>query len=249
MKLSHDDKDYESVLRLLEPHHAPVTDMRFIPPVRRVPRWKKTLVRVSRLVAVLVVGVGIGLLFVHPDFTIAASKVIQLGMEKIRTSRVCRIELQVRMLPGADDALNKLSPKGEMHPVSLVYTSGVNTSSVKIDWNEQHRHYCLELTQGEKMIFNGKEVSGEILPPEAFTDIFETLYSGADGLSKVLNGNNVRMTVKNDRITLEHTTKMGTVKLVAVFSDTSGRLLSFKAYDTSTTPSLLMIETTSITYN
>ena len=249
MKLSEDDKDYIEVLRRLEPRNAPVTDMRFVPPVRPAALWKKTLVRVSRLAAVLVLGVGIGLFFVHPDFTIAASKVIQLGMEKIRTSRVCRIELQVRMLAGAGDAPHKLSPRGEMTPVSLVYTSGVNTSNVKIDWNEQHRHYCLELTQGEKMKFNGKEVSDDTLPPDAFADIFEVLYSGADGLSKLLNGDNVKMAVKNDRITLEHTTKRGTVKLVAVFSDTSGRLLSFKAYDVSTTPSVLMIETTSITYN
>lgn len=249
MKLSEGDKDYKEVLRLLEPRHAPITEMRFAPPVRQITMWKKALGRMSRLAAVLVVGIGIGLFFVHPDFTIAASKVIQLGMEKIRTSRVCRIELMVRMRPGADDTPPKLSPKGEMTPVTLVYTSGVNTSNVKIDWDEQHQHYCLELTQGEKMKFNGKDVSDDALPPEAFADIFEVLYSGADGLSKVLKGNNVKMTVKDDRITLEHTIKRDAIKLMAVFSDTSGRLLSFRAYDNSVTPAVLMIETISITYN
>lgn len=248
MKLSDEDKDYKEVLSMLEPRHAPVTDMRFAAPVRPVARWKKTLARVSRLAAVLVVGIGIGLFFIRPDVTVAASKVIQLGVEKILTSKVCTIEMRVRMLPGSGDALPRISPKGDMTPVRLVYTSGDNGSSMKISWTDTNGPCTLELAEGERMKYNGRELDNEAVPAEAFGEVFSVIYSGTDGLKKLLNGETVKMSTGRNPIMVEYLVKKEQVRMAAEFSDSSGRLLSFKAYDNSVTPPLLMIETTSITY-
>ncbi len=87
---NHDDR-YTKLINALEPRHAPETSMRFTPPaLQRRRSFFSLLGRISRIAAVLIVGIGIGLCVVRPDYAIAARKVLELGLEKIRTSRECR---------------------------------------------------------------------------------------------------------------------------------------------------------------
>ena len=96
----HNEKDYERLIEALTPRHAPVTDMKFAPPAGRLKsRLARLLSHAGRVAAVLAIGVGIGLLLSRPDTTVAADKVVQLGIEKIRSSRMCQIDFKARMLP------------------------------------------------------------------------------------------------------------------------------------------------------
>lgn len=55
-------KDYGRLIEALTPKHAPVTRMKFVMPRHRRNRLARLLHHVGRVAAVLVIGVGIGLL-------------------------------------------------------------------------------------------------------------------------------------------------------------------------------------------
>lgn len=59
-------KDYGRLIEALTPKHAPVTRMKFVMPRHRRNRLARLLHHVGRVAAVLVIGVGIGLLLSRP---------------------------------------------------------------------------------------------------------------------------------------------------------------------------------------
>lgn len=250
MKLSETNPDdrYREIIDMLELRHAPQTSMRFVAPRHHGRRYSffSLLSRVGRVAAILVVGIAIGLFIVRPDYTIAAGKVLELGLEKIRGSKMCRIDFRARMLPPVPRRPLHLSPKGEMVDVRMVYSSEDGGQSLRFDWTDSSGAHCLEAKSGEKVTLDGVAVE-KALPNRVFSDLADILYSEADGFNRVMDSNNVKVKKSDDSITLDMIGKEG--EFHATFSDRSGRLTSFKAYDYSGGNNLLMVETTAISYN
>ncbi len=243
---NHDDR-YTKLINALEPRHAPETSMRFTPPaLQRRRSFFSLLGRISRIAAVLIVGIGIGLCVVRPDYAIAARKVLELGLEKIRTSRECSIDLNARMLPPTAKRPLNMSPNGDLVPVRMTYRSKIGKTELQIDWQDRSGSHSLEINSGEKVRLDGNIVEEE-MPSQAFNDLSDILFSGAESMKKVIGDKKIKVTKSNDNIMLDLVDKNG--EFHAVFSDRSGRLISLKGYDKSGGTPLLMVETTSITYN
>lgn len=239
-------KDYGRLIEALTPKHAPVTRMKFVMPRHRRNRLARLLHHVGRVAAVLVIGVGIGLLLSRPDTTVAAEKTMELGIEKLRSSKWCRIELQARMLPSTHIRPFRLSPDGEMTPVVMNYYSDSVNAGITLDWVVQgQQHFIRILPEGE-VYFDGHKLESSV--PADFLRGMSVIFCYDS--RKFLEMFDRRMVVdrEGNATTVNGWMKDGTVGFVAEFSDYGGRLTCFRISDMSRKPHLMMLETTSIEY-
>lgn len=250
MKPSYNDPDYGDILRLLKPRHAPRTSMRFVPPdafpTHQNP-FRNLAKRVLRVAAVLIVGIGIGigLLLIHPDNTLAASKVVELGISRMMASQECRIDFSARILPPTPRRPFRISPSGEMHAATLVYRSDDPRQMISLVWSDAAGNHTLISDSDGNVTFDGF-LRGREFSTEDLSILKDILYKGAKAFTGLNDSSyDIAMNRKGDDITV--ILKGKNARFIFNLSDDSGRILSLKAYDESKGP-LLMFETNSISY-
>lgn len=241
-----DDKRYDEVLDLLKLRYVPVTSISFTPPRHHHPMLH-LIDRIGRTAAILIVGIGIGLFFAYPDVTFATDKVIELGLEKMYSAGGCHINFNVRGLTSGSAIPVTISRDGTMIPLTLNYQPGSGKPEISIGWTDGRVRHSLTANP-DSVTLDGKRLPLEAISSEDFKIFSRLLYSGPDEAGKLLDSSKTRMTRSGDKITIEQYARNGEVQIEIVFSHSTGRILSFKAYDTSRKPHLLMLETTGITY-
>lgn len=242
----HNEKDYSRLIEALTPKHAPLTRMKFVPPVRRRSRLATLLHHAGRVAAVLVVGIGIGLLLSRPDTTIAAEKTMELGIEKLRSSKRCRIELDARMLPPTAIRPFRLSPDGEMTPVVMNYYSDSLHAGITLDWAIQGQSHFIRILPGGEVYFDGVKLESSV--PADFLRSMSVIFCYDS--KKFLDMFDERLILDRDgnAVTVSGWMKQGTVSIGAQFSDNGGRLTLLRISDRSGKQPLTMVETSSIEY-
>lgn len=243
---TNDDK-YRRVIEALQPRHAPSTSMKFEPPRKARTTLSYLLNHIGRIAAVLAVGIGIGLMFIRPDTTIAAGKILDLGFEKIKSAGRCDINLNVRLKPSTPDRPFKLSPQGNLVNVVMKYNSMSADSTLSINWADSGAKHFLLVDSAGSVDFDGT-TGPSALPSEAMTGIDNIFTAGAEEFRNIINGSgsSVAMKKEGDKITIDISEKGG--RFIVEFSDKSGFMTSFKGYDTSGSEPVLMIESLSISY-
>lgn len=243
MNSSFDDKDYSKILHALEPRHAPATSLKFEPPVRRsfFRPWLKLMGRVA---AVLLIGITIGFFLVRPNNTVAAGKVIELGLSKISASKECRINMMARVAPSTPTKPFRLSPTESLIPVEITYRAYGENMDITIGWVDKLGEHKLEILPDEKVKLDDNRLDSRVVSKD-FSTFTDFLYHGSGTLKSMFDPKKIKMTSEGDLITIKITNK--DAEFIASFSDSSGRLLSFRAFDNNGNQTL-MLETTSITY-
>jgi hypothetical protein len=238
------DAKYRKVLEALQPRHLPVTSIKFEPP-RKVRKPFSFLTSVvGKVAAVLVVGICVGMFLMHSDSTIAAEKVVQLGLEKLRASKQCDIEFDTRLKAGTPSQPFRLSPDGVMTPARLSYTT-TGDNMLSLSWKDDGGSHLIEITQKGSISIDGIAKS-TVMPEHARESLSGVLFLGADDFARILDGKQVKMSQNGDTILVRISEKGG--EFEAKFSDATGHLLSFKALDKSMGTPIIMFETNSITY-
>ena len=134
-----------------------------------------------------------------------------------------------------------------MMPLTLNYQSVSGKPEISLRWTDGRVRHSLT-ADPDSTTLDGKRLPLEGIPSENFKIFSRLLYSGPDEAGKHLDSSRTRLTRRGDRITIEQYARNGEVQIEIIFSDSTGRILSFKTYDTSRKPHLLMLETTGITY-
>ncbi len=251
MKLSdyENDKSYRRIIEKLEPRHAPTTDIKFSPP-RKKRNLHGILVWSTRVAAILVVTFLLTLFIGQSQPTNGAVKVIELGIENMRSSGYCNIEFSARMIPAKKDGdCLKLSPRGELQPATLTFKSKKDLKEINLKWFDSRSQHQLTMYSGEVVNINGNLISDTSMPSEIFSIVSNLLFSPDPAYDKILDSNMIEMTTKGDEILIRNIGKKKKVEFCITFSKSSGRLLGFQAYDTSYGEKILMIKTNKITYN
>lgn len=241
---SNPDSKYRSVLNALEPRHAPETSIKFTPPPRRRASFSYLLSHIGRVAAVLVVGVCISLLFIRPDTTVAAGKVVQLGLEKLRGANQCDIELDTRLRPGNAAQPFRIATDGVMTPVRVSYSTSGDKMLI-LSWADDGGNHLIEITQKGSISIDGA-IREEEMPETAKNSLTGALFLGADDFARILDGKEVTMSQNGDTILVRIFERGG--EFEAKFSDSTGHLLSLRAFDKSMDTPIIMFKTNSITY-
>lgn len=239
-----DDKDYKDVLEAIEPHHVPVTAMRF----RRRGQPSVFLRAFARVAAILVVGIAVGMAVSRPDTTMASDKVAQLGLQRLHEASGCDIEFNARLQPSTPHRPLRLSPAGRMTPVSMTYARTGNSSSITCAWTYGGATNTLEL-RGDSCVLTCGGVRQDAQAGEALAVLDKMFNSNYASLKKWLGIENAKLTKNGDKITVNFKAAKEKVDVTMDFSDNMGRIVALKVYDASVSPRLLMFETISIKYN
>lgn len=240
------DSRYSQVIDMLTPHHTPVTKMDFRPPKHRATSWQRLLAYAGRCAAILIAVIFIGQLVYSPDTTLAADKMIKLGLSIMRSSRTCRLDFVARMKPPKANRLFHMSPKGTMTDATLVYRSMPDSAGITLSWALGGTAYSLQISPDGKVTSDGIEV-GEIGQASFFRDFAGMLYYDSN-LYHDLLGDDITVRRSDSSIVVEGRFKNDNVGFTAKFSDSNDRLTSLRLFDTSVSPALLMLETTSVAY-
>ena len=243
----HNEKDYERLIEALTPRHAPVTDMKFTPPTGLLKsRVARLLNHVGRVAAVLAIGVGIGLLISRSDTTVAADKVVQLGIEKMRSSRMCQIDFKARMLPSTPIRPFRLSPDGEMTSVRMVFRPDSTDASITFRWSMDGQDQSITVMPDGDVHFCGRRL-GQAVPLEFLRHLMRLFYSDRDTFENILKCDFAVADI-GAAINVNGHVRGNTIGIAATFSDKNRGLERFRIYDTSGSPMVLMVETDSIKY-
>lgn len=240
------DSTYTQVIDILTPHHAPVTKIDFIPPKHRAPSWKRFMSFAGRCAAILIAVVFIGQLVYRPDTTLAADKIIKLGLSNMRSSKSCRIDFVARIKRPKANRPFCMSPTGTMTDATLVYRSMPDSAGITLRWALDGTSYKLQISPDGKIAFSGFD-AGNIGQATFFKDFAGMLYYDSNRYRSML-GDDMKVKSSDGSIVVEGRFKNDNVGFAAIFSDSTDRLTSLKLFDTSVSPALLMLETTSITY-
>lgn len=249
MKLSdyENDKSYRRIIEMLEPRHAPATSIRFSPP------RKKRSIRViflwgSRIAAVFVIAILISIFISQSQPTNGAVKVIESGIENMRSSGYCNIDFSARIIPHKNTCGLKLSPRGEMQPATLTFKSSNAFKEISLRWFDSQSLHQLTMYPGKTVKFDGNLISDISMPSEVFSILSNLLFSPHPDYKKILDSNTLEMTDAGDEISIRNIAKEKKIEFCIKFSKSSGRLLDFYAYDTSYGEKILMIKTEKINY-
>lgn len=250
MKLSdyENDQSYRRIIGMLEPRHAPETSMKFTPPKEKR-RLHQVLLWSGRAAAVFVI-VGLLSLFISQSQpTNGAVKVIESAIDNIRTSGYCNIEFSARILPSRSYYPLKMSPRGEMQPVTLTFRSDSICNSINLKWTDDNSQHCLTMYSGNVVNFHDAMISSNTLPSEVFSILSNVLLSSDPSYIKILNTHHLKMKTKGNEIIIKNGGNNNNLEFCITFSKSSGRLLDFYAYDYSYGKKVLMIKTNKINYN
>ena len=242
------DQSYRSIIEKLEPHYAPKTSIKFIPPkeersIRRLILWS------GRTAAVLIIACLVTLFVSQPQPTNGAVKVIESAIDNIRTSGYCNIEFSARILPSRSLYPLKMSPRGELKPVTLTFRSDSICNRVNLNWTDDNSRHSLTMYAGNVVNFHDAMVSSSTLPSEIFSILSNALLSPDPDYIKILDTQDLKMKTKGDDIIIKNGGKNKKIEFCIKFSKSSGRLLDFYAYDHSYGKKILMIKTNKISYN
>ena len=250
MKLSdlENDQSYRLIIEKLEPRHAPETSIKFTPPkkersLRRLVLWS------GRAAAVLIIAGLVTLLISQSQPTNGAVKIIESAIDNIRTSGYCNIEFSARILPSRSLYPLKMSPRGELKPVTMTFNSDSICNRIDLKWTDDNSRHCLTMYSGNVINFHDAMVASSTLPSEVFSILSNALLSPDSDLTNILDTQNLKMKTKGDDIIIKNRGKNKKFEFCMTFSKSSGRLLDFYAYDYSYGKKTLMIKTNKISYN
>ncbi len=249
MKLSdyENDQSYRQIIEKLEPRHAPETSIKFSPHQKKR-RVRGILLWTSRVAALFVVGLLMTLFISQSQTTNGAVKVLESGIENMRTSGYCNIDFSARMLTSKNAYALKLSPRGDMQPATLTYKSDNADKEISLRWFDGQSQHQLTMFPGREVKFDGNLISDISMPSEVFSIMSNLLFSPNPDYKKILDSNTLEMTTNGDEILVRNIGKHKKVEFCIKFSKSSGRLLDFYAFDTSHGEKILMIKTEKITY-
>lgn len=248
MKLQEpNDSTYTQLTDMLTPRHAPEAKMTFAPPKASSPILRRLMAYAGRCAAILVAVVFIGQLVYRSDATLAADKVVKLGLMNMRSCKTCRVEFVARMKPPKPNRLFHMSPTGRMTKAQMVYCSDPDSALINLKWTLDGREYGLRISPGGEVNYEGAAVDN-IGESSVFSNFASMLQYDNRRYRDIL-GEEMEAKRSNGNIVVEGSIKNDNVGFIAVFADSTDRLTSLRLYDTSVRPSLLMLETTSITYS
>ena len=197
------DQSYRRIIEKLEPRHAPETSMNFTPPkkehsLRRLILWS------SRAAAILIFVGLVTLLISQSQPTNGAVKVIESAIDNIRTSGYCNIEFSARILPSRTLYPLKMSPRGELQPVTMTFNSDSICNRISLRWTDDKSRHCLTMYSGNVVNFHDAMVSGSTLPSEIFSILSNTLLSPDPDYIKILDTHDLKMKTKGDVIIIKN---------------------------------------------
>lgn len=242
------DQSYRRVIEMLKPRHAPTTSIKFTPPhkksnLRRLILWS------GRAAAVLIIA-GLATLFISQSQpTNGAVKVIESAIDNIRTSGYCNIEFSARILPSRSLCSLKMSPRGEMQPVTMTFISDSICNKINLKWTDDNSPHSMTMYSGNIVNFHDAMISSNTLPSEVFSILSNALLSPEPDYLKILDTQDLKMKTKGDDLIITNGGKNKKFEFSVIFSKSSGRLLDFYAYDYSYGKKTLMVKTNKISYN
>ncbi|MDE6560349.1 MAG: hypothetical protein K2K75_03100 [Muribaculaceae bacterium] len=250
MKLSdyENDQSYRSIIEKLEPRYAPKTSIKFTPP-KKERSLHRLILWSGRAAAVLIIACLVTLFVSQPQPTNGAVKIIESAIDNIRTSGYCNIEFSARILPSRSLYPLKMSPRGELKPVTLTFRSDSICNRINLKWTDDNSRHSLTMYSGNIVNFHDAMVSGSTLPSEVFSILSNTLLSPDPDYIKILDSQDLTMKTKGDDIIIKNGGKNNKLEFCMTFSKSSGRLLDFYAYDHSYGKKILMIKTNKINYH
>ncbi|MDE6290621.1 MAG: hypothetical protein K2M16_03730 [Muribaculaceae bacterium] len=241
------DQTYRRIIEMIEPRHVPVTSMKFTPPRKK--RVVRQLILWSSRAAALFIVTGLATLFISQSQpTNGAVKVIESAIDNIRSSGYCNIEFSARILPTQARTALKMSPRGELQPVTMTFLSDSINREISLRWNDGQTQHQLTAYPGKIVRIDNTLISDITMPSEAFSIMSNLLFSPNPDSHKILDSNTLEMTTKGDDIFVRNVGKNKKVEFCMTFSKSTGRLLDFHAYDTSYGKKILMIKTNKISY-
>lgn len=248
MKLSEtNDSSYSQVIDILTPRHLPVTKMTFVAPKPKPTRWRRVVTYAGRCAAFLIAVLFIGHLLYNPDATLAADKVITQGLSTMRSSKMCRVEFMARMKPPTPNRFFRMSPAGKMTNALLIYSSEPDSAVIALQWMLAGTPYGLRISPDGNVSCDGTDAVN-IGKTSFFSNFANMLYYDSSRYRAIL-GDDMVVKRTDGNIVVEGSIKNDSVGFIAVFAANSNRLTSLKLFDTSVSPSLLMLETKSIVYS
>ena len=245
---SDEDKSLRQVIKLLEPRYAPETSIKFIPPDRKHSFRRKFMIWSSRVAAVFLIAGMITFLIGQSQTTNGAVKVFESGIDNIRTSGYCNIDFSARILPSQSGSLLKMSPRGELKPVSMTFRSDSILNRIILKWTDKYSHHELIMFAGNEIEVDNRLISDITILSNVFSILSNLLLSPDPDYTSVLDSENIKVKTKGDEISIRNSGNNNKVEFCIKFSKSSGRLLDFVAYDTSYGEKILMIKTDNITY-
>lgn len=240
------DQSYKRILERLTPRHAPTTNMTFAPP--RNKRSFRLAVQWSSRVASVILIVGMLAFFlIQPQTTVSAVQVIESGIDNIRTSGYCQIDLSARILPTRKGSPLRISPRGDLVPVSVTYRTNSNYTMLDMRWMEGDSLRTLRMFPFGEVDFEGGLVSNTRMS-EMLSVMSNILLSPSPDYEKMLDPHSLEMKTKGDIITIRNIDDNKKMELNMTFSKSSGRLLGFSVFDSSYGEKRLMLKTNKINY-
>lgn len=248
MKLSEfeENESYKGIIERLEPRHAPTTDMTFTPP-RKSRSFRPVLQWSSRVASVILV-VGIMAFFLSQTQTsVSAVKLIESGIDNIRTSGYCHIDLSARILPTGNGTSLRMSPRGDLVPVSVTYRTNSRYTRIDMRWMEGDGLRSLKMFPFGEVDLEGGLVSNARMS-EMLSVMSNILLSPSPDYEKILDLHSLEMKTKGDIVTIRNIDDYKKMELNMTFSKSSGRLLGFSVFDSSYGENKLMLKTNRINY-
>ena len=242
------DQSYRRIIEMLEPRHAPETSMKFTPPRKKYP-LRRLILWSSRAAALFIV-IGLVIIFINQSQpTNGAVKVIESAIDNIRTSGYCNIEFSARILPNSEYSALKMSPRGELQPVTMTFRSDSICNRINLKWTDDNSQHHLTMYSGDVVNFHDALISSNTLPSEVFSILSNVLLSPDPDYIKLLDTQNLKMKAKGDDIIIRNGGNNKKIEFCMTFSKSSGRLVDFYVYDYSYGKKTLMIKTDKINYN
>lgn len=252
MKLSdyENDQFYRRIIEMLEPRHAPETSMKFTPPQAKS-RMRQVLLWANRAAAVfIIVGLATLLFFISQSQpTNGAVNVIESAIDNIRSSGYCKIEFSARILPSRPHFPLKMSPRGDLQPLTMTFISDSICNRINLKWTDNNSQHSMTMYSEKDVNFYHEFISNNTVPSEVFSIMSNALLSRDPDYIKIINTNDLKMKTKGDDIIIKNGGNNKKFEFCMTFSKSSGRLLEFYAYDFSYGKKILMIKTNKINYN
>lgn len=239
---------YREIEDLLTPRCFPETAVKFVPPRRFAKNNLQSVWRYAvRVAAVLVVGFALGYSLRHTDTAMAADKVIELALTKIRVSEVMQADFRIRLAPARPGKPFRVNPEADFTDASLVYSNTGRIPELALEWMRGGDRCRLDMdTSRFVYLVDGKVV--ERSDDDNLKYISPLLSTDLSTLKELIFLDKATVSQKGDDINVSVGIKNGDVSFNAVFSNRTGRLTSLKVYDTSVRPYILVLETESINY-
>lgn len=248
MKLSQfdDDQIYERLADRLTPRHAPTTSMSFTPPGKKW-NFRKLFLWSGRAASVILI-IGVMAFFLsQTQTTVSAVKLIESSIDNIRSTGYCQIDMSARILPTGKSGPLRMSPRGELSPVTVTYRANSKYTRLDLKWMEGDSIRSLKMFPFGKVNIEGGLISNARMS-EALSVMSNILLSPTPDYKKILESHTLEMNTKGDIITIRNIGDNQKMELNMTFSKSSGKLLGFSVYDTSYGEKKLMLKTNRINY-